>query len=77
MMSEKVLVFVLLVAVGVVVGVYIPPGPKWKCPPATHVWPCVCHTPSDLGISLDCKDVRKRVDNFIKFYRILNELFLF
>ncbi|CAG7828903.1 unnamed protein product [Allacma fusca] len=38
-------------------GGYVPPEPKYKCPILTQIWPCVCLTGDDFGITLKCEDV--------------------
>ncbi|ODN04661.1 Insulin-like growth factor-binding protein complex acid labile subunit [Orchesella cincta] len=36
---------------------YIPPGPKYKCPDRNLIWPCVCPSTSDDGLTLKCEEV--------------------
>jgi hypothetical protein len=40
-----------------ILGEYIPPGPKHKCPLPKNIYPCKCHSPTDQGLSFDCRDV--------------------
>lgn len=38
-------------------GVYIPPGPKYKCPERNVIWPCLCISTSDDGVVIRCEQV--------------------
>lgn len=38
-------------------GEYIPPGPRYNCPTLNQIWPCICLTATDDGVSLHCEDV--------------------
>ncbi|CAL8085006.1 unnamed protein product [Orchesella dallaii] len=40
-----------------VLGGYIPPGPKYKCPDRNVIWPCLCLSTSDDGVFLKCEEV--------------------
>lgn len=53
--SEAMLLVELLLWLGVAHAIYIPPGPKFPCPPQKQLlYPCKCTKGTDTGITVYC-----------------------
>ena len=49
--------FLFLGCVLSTIGVYIPPGPKYRCPKETSfIWPCTCLKGTDDGLFIQCEN---------------------
>ncbi|KAL1132779.1 hypothetical protein AAG570_010731 [Ranatra chinensis] len=50
------LVAVLATLLGAVIGGYIPPGPRYPCPPHKNLlYPCICEKGTDTGLTVKCQ----------------------
>lgn len=83
-MRYKSLWFILQIwTCGVVLGIYIPPGPQYRCPDnKILLYPCTCVKETDVGIYIRCENtnlasISVGLNNLATFRLPIEELTLY